>query len=355
MEQEYESLTTMEGVAAPPTLNPNRKHRRKALVSVPDLFGRLGQGDSVALAQAITLIESHLPAHRLQAKELVTMALAAERSSVRLGITGPPGVGKSSLIETLGLHLISECHHRIAVLAVDPSSLSSKGSILGDKSRMPHLSANQNAFIRPSPTSGSLGGVAQTTRETILLCEAAKFDVVIVETVGVGQSETHVHQMVDCFLCLSLAHSGDELQGIKRGVLELSDIIRVTKADGENEPWAKVAAQQIRNALHLMRARPDGWTVPVGICSSQNGVGIPEIWMDVLAFLSHLGPDHVVEKRKSQEIDWMKDLVVQGLMQRLTQTNHAERAFTQAETQIMRGQWDARQAAEFMIRHLLPE
>ncbi len=237
-------------------------------------------GNRVALARAITLIESRKPAHRPQARQLLTLLNGDAGRSLRVGITGVPGVGKSTLIDALGSYLTGQ-GHRVAVLAVDPSSSRSGGAILGDKTRMARLAADPNAFIRPSPSSGTLGGVARTTRETILLCEAAGFDVVLVETVGVGQSEVTVSGMVDFFLVLMLAGGGDELQGIKKGVMELADMIAITKADSGNEGAARLAAGDYKAALHILTPASASWKPPVITISSREGRGLDELWANV--------------------------------------------------------------------------
>jgi LAO/AO transport system kinase len=270
-------------------------------------------GDIRALAKAITLIESRNPDHSRAATTLLDELLPNSGQSIRVGISGVPGVGKSTLIEALGLMLIDQ-GHRIAILAVDPSSQLTGGSILGDKTRMELLSREKNAFIRPSPSGDNLGGVARKTRETMLLCEAAGYDVIIVETVGVGQSEITVASMVDFFLLLQLSNAGDELQGIKKGVMEIADAILINKAEGENRPGAELARRQYENALHLLRPKSKNWQVPALLCSALHNEGIREIWQTIERFaatMRHSG--EFAEKRRLQANDWMWTLVTNEL------------------------------------------
>jgi len=241
-------------------------------------FDGIRNKDLTILSKAITLLESIKPEHQLIAEELIELCLPFSGNSLRIGITGVPGVGKSTFIESFGKFLIETEQKKIAVLAIDPSSTKSKGSILGDKTRMNFLSTSQNAFVRPSPSSGTLGGVARATRESIILCETFGFDTIIVETVGVGQSETEVNSMVDFFLLLMLAGAGDELQGIKRGIMEMADAIVINKTDVENANRVKLAQQNYKNALHLFPANENGWTPKVESCSAINSNGIPAIW-----------------------------------------------------------------------------
>ncbi len=273
-------------------------------------------GDRRVLAQTITLIESSRLEHRQAAAGILEDLLPHTGRAIRLGITGVPGVGKSTFIETLGMYLAGE-GHRLAVLAVDPSSTRSRGSIMADKTRMEQLCVEPRAFIRPSPSGGSLGGVARKTRESMLLCEAAGFDIIIVETVGVGQSETAVASMVDFFLVLMLAGAGDELQGIKKGVLEIADALAVNKADGDNLEKANQAKKSYENALHLLSPASPVWSPPVLTCSAMEKSGIAEIWRTVLAHKSALEKSgEFSEKRKQQALDWMWALIEEGLKDR---------------------------------------
>jgi len=268
------------------------------------------------VAKTITLIESSLHAHQESAKAIVNALLPHAGKAVRIGITGVPGVGKSTYIESFGLQLVNQ-GHRVAVLAVDPSSSKSGGSIMGDKTRMERLSLEQNAFIRPSPSGGTLGGVARRTRETIVVCEAAGFDVIIVETVGVGQSETTVASMVDFFLVLMLAGAGDELQGIKKGVLELADAIAINKADGSNIANAKKAKMEYERALSLLTPFSKTWSPPVLTCSAVTMDGIDEIWHTILDHRKKIeATGELFEKRSQQSLDWMWALVEEGLLDR---------------------------------------
>lgn len=282
-------------------------------------------GDRRILSRAITLIESSLPLHQQMARELLNALLPHTGKAIRLGITGVPGVGKSTFIESIGGYL-SEKGHQIAVLAVDPSSRRSGGSIMADKTRMEKLSINPKAFIRPSPSGGTLGGVARKTRETMLLCEAAGFDVMIVETVGVGQSETAVASMVDFFLVLMLAGAGDELQGIKKGVLELADAIVINKADGDNVKKAQRARREYENALHLLRPSSAVWSPPVQTCSALEQSNIDQVWQMVLSHRDKtMGAGEFMAKRNGQSLDWMWSLVEEGLQERFENNQNVKR------------------------------
>jgi LAO/AO transport system kinase len=274
-------------------------------------------GDRAVLARAITLIESKRADHRGQAHRLVQELLPATGKAVRLGITGAPGAGKSTTIDALGTYLAGQ-GHRVAVLAVDPSSTRTGGSILGDKTRMPHLAADPNAFIRPSPSSGTLGGVAAKTRETMLVCEAAGYDVVIVETVGIGQSETAVADMTDFFLVLMLPGAGDELQGIKKGVVELADMLAVNKADGDNVKRATAAAAEYRAALHIISAGSELWTPPVITFSALTGHGIAELWAKVSEHRERTSAaGALAARRREQQVKWMWSMLEERVMARL--------------------------------------
>jgi len=271
------------------------------------------------VSKTITLIESSLPAHQEMARKIIDSLLPHTGEAVRLGITGVPGVGKSTFIESLGITLVKD-GHRVAVLAVDPSSNRSGGSVMADKTRMEKLSAENNAFIRPSPSGGALGGVARKTRETMLICEAAGYDVIIVETVGVGQSESTVASMVDFFLVLMLAGAGDELQGIKKGILELADAIAITKADGDNVAKAQKAAGIYQNALHFLRPASPNWIPPVLTCSAVEHSSIGEIWQTVLRHRKQLTDTGELElKRRQQALNWMWSLIEEGLKNRFKQ------------------------------------
>lgn len=272
-------------------------------------------GDRATLARAITVIESVLPEDADLANEVLTTVLPATGKARRVGITGVPGAGKSTFIDALGMYLIHTFGEKIAVLSVDPSSPISGGSILGDRTRMERLSVDRNAFIRASPSRGHLGGVAQRTRETILLCEAAGYQNILVETIGVGQSETAVRSMTDFFLLIMLAGAGDELQGIKRGILEMIDGMVINKADGDNRQKAEAARSAYARALHLFPQSPDGWTPPVLTMSSLTGTGIPQVWEAVLDHRKRLEANGYLDaRRKQQALEWMHQLIFAGLL-----------------------------------------
>ncbi len=298
------ALKVNEGIEQPPSVNKEAAKRfakrRIPKLSPEKLVEGITQGNRTFLSKAITLIESSHPKHQEEARELIRRCLPLAGKSIRIGITGVPGVGKSTFIEAFGKHLTNR-GHKVAILAIDPSSNVRKGSILGDKTRMEELSTDLNAFIRPSPSAGTLGGVAQKTRESICLCEAAGFDVIIVETVGVGQSETSVHSMVDFFLLLMLAGAGDELQGIKRGIMEMADAIIINKADGDNIRKAKLAKAEYQNALHLFPPAESGWSPQVLTCSSVKKDGIDVIWDMINDYKSHTTKNGFFESRRSDQ------------------------------------------------------
>jgi LAO/AO transport system kinase len=278
------------------------------------LASRLVAGDRRALAQSITLVESTRPDHRAAAAALLDRVLAHTGGAIRVGITGTPGAGKSRFIEEFGSHLTA-AEHRVAVLAVDPSSRTSGGSILGDKTRMERLARDPSAFIRPSPSGGSMGGVARRTREATLLCEAAGFDVIVVETVGVGQSEVAVADMVDCFCLIAAPGGGDELQGIKRGIIELADVVVVNKADGDLLPAAQRATADYRHAIHLLRPKHPGWQVPVLGVSALEGTGVDDVWQAVEKLVAHLQENEALDRlRAGQAVAWMWDEIRESLI-----------------------------------------
>jgi len=307
-------LSVKSGVADAPIVNPYRKPAQKRkLYSSDEYLAGILAGDISMLAQAVTLVESSLAEHQKIAQEVIVKCLPHAGNSIRLGITGVPGAGKSTFIEALGMHLVRN-NHKLAVLAIDPSSERSKGSILGDKTRMEELSVAKNAFIRPSPSAGSLGGVARKTRESIILCEAFGFDTIFVETVGVGQSETSVHSMVDFFLLIQLAGTGDELQGIKRGIMEMADGIAINKCDGNNIEKAQVARTQFKNALQLFPAPESGWKPEALTCSAIENTGIAEIWDMVERYVNFVKENHYFDhKRNQQSKYWMYETINEQL------------------------------------------
>lgn len=308
----------------------------------------LKQGNRRALAKAITLVESKLDEHRLQAQDVLEQILPNTGNSVRIGITGIPGVGKSTFIEAFGLHLIKQ-GKKVAVLAVDPSSPIRGGSILGDKTRMEELSRQENAFIRPSPSEGTMGGVAQKTRETMLLCEAAGYDVIIIETVGVGQSEYEVAAMVDFFLVLMIPNAGDELQGIKRGIMELADALVINKADGESVNLAQRTKQHYQNAFHLMK-QGSFWNPRVQTCSAMENHGIDDVWSMIEEYrdlaLEHQAFD---EKRAQQNSQWLKKLIHEMLEMRLHQNPQIQQKMPLLFDQVTRNQVTPYNAARQIV------
>jgi LAO/AO transport system kinase len=302
-----------------------------------DLAKAIRAGDRATLARAITLIESKRADHRRTAHRLVQELLPTTGKAVRLGITGAPGAGKSTTIDALGAALTTQ-GHKVAVLAVDPSSSRTGGSSLGDKTRMARLAIEPNAFIRPSPASGTLGGVAAKTRETMLLCEAAGYDVLIIETVGVGQSETTVADMTDFFLVLMVAGSGDELQGIKKGIVELADMIAINKADGDNIPRANRAAADFRSALHILQPRTPTWSPPVVTFSALTGDGIDGLWAKVLEHKAKMtASGELAEIRREQQVKWMWTMLEERLAARLRSDPAIRAKLRQAETQVAAG------------------
>ncbi|MFQ5485233.1 MAG: methylmalonyl Co-A mutase-associated GTPase MeaB [Desulfobacterales bacterium] len=308
--------------------------------------------DRRILSKTITLIESSLPSHQKLARIIIDHLLPYTGKSVRLGITGVPGVGKSSFIENFGLGLIEQ-NHRLAVLAIDPSSQRSGGSIMADKTRMEMLSADDRAFIRPSPSGGTLGGVARKTRETMLLCEAAGFDVIVVETIGVGQSETTVASMVDFFLVLMLAGAGDQIQGIKKGILEIADALVINKADRDNIANAEKAKREYESALSLLTPSTPTWNPPVLTCSAIEKTGIDEIWKTVLAHNKKLSTTgELKEKRKKQAIAWMWSIVEEGLKDRFYKSATVRNKLTETIEAVEQGRVPPTVAALNLL-HLL--
>lgn len=322
--------------------------RRKKLTHRDYIDGVLN-GDRAVLGRAISLVESNRQEHQEKAQQLLVELLPHTGKAYRVGITGVPGVGKSTFIEAFGTNLTAQ-DHKVAVLAVDPTSGVSGGSILGDKTRMNQLGRDSNAFIRPSPTSGSLGGVHRKTRETVLLCEAAGFDTILIETVGVGQSETMVANMVDFFLVLMLPGAGDELQGIKRGILELADLIAVNKADA-NEQAAKLARREYRNALHLMRPLSPNWTPDAVICSGLKNNGLDSIWKQIQKHRTIMQDSgELTEKRRNQSHAWMWSMVEQQLLQSFRSHPNVKAALKQLEKQVTSGATTPTSAASELLK-----
>lgn len=310
---------------------------RRPELSLDELAEGVRSGDRAVLGRAITLVESSVPRHQELAERLITRLMPFTGSAFRIGITGVPGAGKSTFIEALGKKLTAE-EHRVAVLAVDPSSSVSGGSILGDKTRMARLGVDRNAFIRPSPSAGTLGGVAGKTRESMLLCEAAGFDVVLVETIGVGQSETVVAEMTDFFLVLMIAGAGDELQGMKRGILEIADMIVVNKADGENIERAEQAARGYESALGLMRSPESGWHAPVLTCSAREGRGLEEIWKAIEAHRRQMvASGYFDENRREQRLHWMWAMVDDRLRTMVQDHPGVKRLWTEVVEEVRSG------------------
>jgi LAO/AO transport system kinase len=323
--------------------------RRRRLTKREYIDGLLA-GNRAVLGQCITLIESARSEDAELAQDVLEAALPHTGSSVRVGITGIPGVGKSSLIESLGMHLTANLNQKLAVLAVDPSSQVSGGSILGDKTRMEKLANDERAFIRPSPSSGSLGGVGRRTRETMLLCEAAGYRNVIVETVGVGQSETTVRSMVDFFLLLMLAGAGDELQGMKRGIMEMTDLIAINKADGPNKRRAEIARREYEGALRLFPAPPDGWLTRVVTCSALTRDGIPQLWEAVLehdTFMKRTG--WFEQNRRIQVKSWMYEMIDYGLKRQFRDHPVVRQKLPELEHEVIEGRVSSFRAAQKLL------
>jgi LAO/AO transport system kinase len=303
----------------------------------------------MVLAKAITLIESTLPADYDLAQDILQACLPKAGNALRIGITGVPGAGKSTFLEALGTRLAAE-GMKLAVLAVDPSSERSGGSILGDKTRMEKLSTSESAFIRPSPASGSLGGVARRTRETMILCEAAGFRTIFVETVGVGQSETLVHGMVDFFLLLMIAGAGDQLQGIKRGIIEMADMLAINKADGDNRSSAEAARQEFASAMHMFAPRADGWIPPVRTCSAQTGAGIQDIWETITGFELRAKKNGFFQaNRRNQRIRWLTDSIDSNLLMEFWNDPRVKAQFASIQNEIENGDLYSGRAARRLL------
>lgn len=326
---------------------------RRLLPPAEEIAAGIRSGSRVVLGRAITLIESARVDHQALAQEVIThliSAAPADSTTLRIGITGSPGVGKSTFIEALGLHLLEQ-GRRVAVLAIDPTSSISRGSILGDKTRMDRLSVADGAFVRPSPSGDALGGVARKTRETILLVEAAGYDTVLIETVGVGQSEVAVHRMTDMFVLLLLPGAGDELQGIKRGIVEMADLLVVNKADNERLDLARQAQRHYSNAIHLLPANPNGWTPQVLTCSAQNGQGIPELWRVITAYQAHTQQNtSFSENRRQQARYWLEEALQNGLQARFQAHADTQAMLRKLEPEVLAGRLSPFAAAEQVLQ-----
>jgi LAO/AO transport system kinase len=348
------ALKVMGGIEQPSQINDELvcklKIRKSKNLSSKEYVDGIISGNRTLLSQAITLIESALPSHQQKAQEIIAGCLRSPASSsIRIGITGVPGAGKSTFIEALGKNLTTK-GYKLAVLAIDPSSSRSKGSILGDKTRMEELAVDPSAFIRPSPSAGSLGGVARKTRETIILCEAAGFDVIFVETVGVGQSEIAVYGMVDFFLLLLLAGAGDELQGIKRGIIEMADLLVINKADGDNTRKAMLAKTEYSNALHLFPPSDSGWIPMVGTCSSLTREGVPDIWDQVQEYRKFTeGNGYFYKKRMEQNRQVFYDTIESSLKSNFFSQKGITLKLKKMESEIISGKLNPYIAAQQVL------
>jgi LAO/AO transport system kinase len=347
------ALKVNKGIEQPSSLNPEAMSRfrksRQETHSVDAYVNGILQSNRTILSKAITLVESSLSDHQKIAQKIIEKCLPHSGNSIRIGITGIPGVGKSTFIETFGKFLTGH-GKKLAVLAIDPSSQRSKGSILGDKTRMEELSVDANAYIRPSPSAGSLGGVAQKTKEIIVLCEAAGFDTIIVETVGVGQSETAVHTMVDFFLLLMLSGAGDELQGIKRGIMEMADTIVINKADGDNLRKAKIAKREFANALHLFPPTESGWIPQVETCSALTKTGIDNVWKIILNYHKQaLESGYFVKRRKEQELKIMSETIKSSFTENFNNIPAIKAILPKIEKDVLNGKTSAYKAAQLLL------
>lgn len=325
----------------------HKKHQKK--LSAKTLIPQILKGNKTALSEAITILESAQAKHQQIASEILQQALPHTGKSIRIGITGVPGVGKSTFIESFGLYLIEQ-GKKVAVLAIDPSSEKSKGSILGDKTRMNNLAIQENAFIRPSSSRGSLGGVAQNTRESILLCEAAGFDVILVETVGVGQSEIAVHSMTDFFLLLMLAGAGDELQGIKRGIIEMADALVITKTDGKNIAASNLARSQYKSALHLFPVNKNNWLPQVETISALENKGIDKVWKIVQDFETKTKANgHFEINRNEQQLYWMHESVKEKILNEFYQNESTKKIIDKVSKELLTGKITSQEGAKKII------
>ena len=348
--EQYTGLTVNSGVEQPPQVNPYLKlQKRKRMMTSGEFVEGILKGDITVLSRAVTLVESQVPEHQAIAQEVIEKCLPHAGNSRRIGITRVPGAGKSTSIDVFGLHVLRD-GGKLAVLAIDPSSERTKGSILGDKTRMEKLSIHPNAFIRPSPSAGSLGGVARKTRETIVLCEAAGYNNIFVETVGVGQSETAVHSMVDFFLLIQLAGTGDELQGIKRGIMEMADGIVINKADGDNIDRAMLAKAQFQSALHLFPPTTSGWMPEVLTYSGYYELGIKEVWEMIDRYFAYVkGNGFFEQRRMAQEKYWMYETIDEQLKANFYRDEEIEAMLKLKENNVL----DCRQSSFVAAREVL--
>ncbi|ARK31529.1 methylmalonyl Co-A mutase-associated GTPase MeaB [Halalkalibacter krulwichiae] len=318
---------------------------RRNVLTVDEYVNGIKANNRAILARAITLVESNADRHFTLAQDVLTSIMSATGQSIRIGITGVPGAGKSTFIEALGV-MLADKGHKVAVLAIDPSSSISQGSILGDKTRMDQLSRHPNAFVRPSPSGGTLGGVARKTRESLLLCEAAGYDIIIVETVGVGQSEITVRSMVDCFLVLMLTGAGDELQGMKKGIMEMVDIMLINKADGKNKIIAEKAKLEFERIVHMLPKTTEGWQTAVRAVSSIEGTGIKESWDTVEQFCKHMKETNQFQaRRKEQAANWFHSLLEEQILKNFYENKEIQRTLPQLKQEVVNGDISATLAA----------
>ena len=349
---EFAGLTVNKGIGPVSIVNPYLKKGRFARrkLTAADYVEGILKGNVTILGQAVTLVESTVPEHQAIAQEVIEKCLPYSGNSVRVGISGVPGAGKSTSIDEFGIHVLKEKGGKLAVLAIDPSSERSKGSILGDKTRMEKLSVHPDSFIRPSPSAGSLGGVARKTRETIILCEAAGFDKIFVETVGVGQSETACHSMVDFFLLIQLAGTGDELQGIKRGIMEMADGIAINKCDGDNVERCQLAATQFRNALHLFPMPESGWTPKVLTYSGFYAYGIKEVWDMIYQYIDFVKANGYFDHRRAEQAKyWMYETINEHLHNSFYQNKTIADMIPGVEANVLNGQCTSFVAAKQLV------
>ncbi len=349
---EYAGLQVNSGVEQQSIINPYLKRGRfkRHQLTVGEMVEGILKGDVTILSQAVTLIESVNPEHQQKAQEVIDKCLPYSGNSIRVGISGVPGAGKSTSIDEFGIHVLKEKGGRLAVLAIDPSSERTKGSILGDKTRMEKLALHPDSFIRPSPSAGSLGGVARKTRETIILCEAAGFDKIFVETVGVGQSETACHSMVDFFLLIQLAGTGDELQGIKRGIMEISDGIVINKCDGDNVDRCHMAATNFRNALHFFPKPDSGWLPKVLCYSGFYGYGIKEVWDMIYEYIAFVKDNGYFKYRRNEQAKyWMYESINEHLRMNFYNNPLIQQQLTEAERVVLDGQKTSFVAAQELL------